>query len=247
MNKKIAGIILAGGRSSRYGKKYHKFLDSFSGKPMMVRTLEAMIPVVEQIVVVTGTDNSEIKKTLNKFQNIRYAIQEQPLGTGHALLSTDYLFENTDFTLIVSYADKPLITTRTFKLLVDQHIKRGAEITIATALLPIPGSKGRIIRKNGKFVDVIEAKDAVSEVLKIKEVNAGFIVCEARSIYKELRKINNDNATKEYYLTAVYTEYIKDGFNINTVEIPPEESCDINTISELKNIDQWIMSVRGGK
>ncbi|HPC28966.1 MAG TPA: NTP transferase domain-containing protein [Candidatus Ratteibacteria bacterium] len=247
MNKKIVGIILAGGRSSRYAKKYHKFLDNFSGKPMIVRTLEAIAPVVDQIVVVTGTDNSEIKQTLKEFQNIQYAIQKQPLGTGHALLSTDYLFENADFTLIVSYADKPLVTTRTFKLLVDQHIKNCAEITIATALLPIPGSKGRIIRKNGKFVDVVETKDADSEILKINEVNAGFIVCETRSIYKELRKINNNNATNEYYLTAVYAEYIKDGFNINTVEIPPEESCDINTISELKNINQWIMTVRGDK
>ncbi|HPP66386.1 MAG TPA: NTP transferase domain-containing protein [bacterium] len=247
MNKKIAGIILAGGKSSRYGKKCHKFLDSFSGKPLIIRTLEAIKPVVDWIIVVTGTDNTEIKEALKEFPNLTYVIQKQPLGTGNALLSTDYLFENTDYTLLVSYADKPLITSKTFRKLIDRHIKSEAEITIATAILSLPGSKGRIIREKGKFARVIEAKDADPEILKIKEVNAGFLVCEAHSIYRELRKINNNNASKEYYLTDVYTEYIKDGLDICTVRIPPEESCDINTLSELQNINQWIMTVKKQK
>ncbi len=244
MKKKTAGIILAGGKSSRYGEKKHKFLASFSGKPLIVRTLEAIIPVVDCTVIVTSPDNSETKETLKGFQNIRYAIQKQPLGTGHALLSTDYIFENTDYTLLVSYADKPLITTRTFRKLVVEHVKSGADITIATAVLPLPGSKGRIIRKNGKLTGVIEARDADPEILRIKEVNAGFIVCESRSIYKQLRKISNNNVSKEYYLTDVYAEYLKDGLCIHTVRIQPEESCDVNTLSDLERIDQWITSVR---
>lgn len=247
MKKKVAGIILAGGKSSRYREKQHKFLGIFRGKPLLVRTLNAIIPVVDLIFIVTSPNNSEIKENLKEFQNIRYAIQKQPLGTGHALLCTDYIFENTDYTLLVSYADKPLVSTKTFKKLVAQHFKTGSDITIATALLPVPGSKGRIIRKNGKFLKVVEAKDADQKTLKIKEVNAGFLVCEARSIYKQLRKISNNNVSKEYYLTDVYAEYLKDGLKIHTVRIPPEESCDINTLSELKNINKWIMAVKGKK
>lgn len=244
MKKKVAGIILAGGKSTRYSEKQHKFMSIFRGKPLLVRVLNAIIPIVDLTVIVTNPNNSEIKESLKEFQNIRYAIQKQPLGTGHALLCTDYIFENTDYTLMISYSDKPLISTRTFKKLVAQHIKTESDITIATAVLPVPGNKGRVIRKNGKFVKVVEAKDADQKTLKIKEVNAGFLVCEARSIYKQLRKINNNNISKEYYLTDVYAEYLKDGLRIHTVRIPPEESCDINTISELKNINQWIMSVR---
>ncbi|MCM8821286.1 MAG: NTP transferase domain-containing protein [Candidatus Omnitrophica bacterium] len=242
--KKIAGIVLAGGKSSRYGLNKHKFLIHYQGKPLITIIIEAIQPVVDRIVILTGPENSEIKQTLINFSFIEYAIQHKPLGTGHALLCTDYIFEKTQTTILVSYADKPLITTKTLKNLIDSHIKNNADITVATAILANPGSKGRIIRINGRFSKVVEAKDADEEILKINEVNAGFIVCESESIYRELRKITNNNASGEYYLTDVYAEYLKDGLKINLVEIPPEESCDINTIAEFKRVEKWIKTVK---
>jgi len=242
--KNIAGIILAGGKGSRYSSTKHKFLIEYQGKPLIIKIVEAIKPVVEKIVVVTCPDNSDIKRTLRNFPDIEYVIQEQPLGTGHALLSTQQAFENTETTILVSYADKPLITTDTFKKLLDEHKKNNADITIATAILPIPGSKGRIIRIDGKFAKVVEAKDADKETLAIKEVNAGFIVCGSGSIYKELRKISNNNAAGEYYLTDVYAEYVKDNLKVHLVQIPPEESCDINSVEEFEGIDQWIRKER---
>lgn len=242
--KNIVGVILAGGKSSRYGLKKHKFLDEYRGKPIIVRVIEALSPNVKKMIVVTPPVNSDIKETLKEFPDLEYVIQKMPLGTGHALLSTDYLLENTKTTMIVSYADKPLITAGTLKHLLDEHIKNFADITIATAVLQIPGSKGRILRINGEFTGVIEAKDANEEILKINEVNAGFIICESDNIYRELRKIKNNNVAHEYYLTDVYTEYLKDGLKIHTVKIPPEESCDINTINEFTGIEEWIKSVK---
>ncbi|HOK79243.1 MAG TPA: NTP transferase domain-containing protein [bacterium] len=242
--KTVSGIVLAGGKSSRYKEKKHKFLTEYQGKPLIVKIIEAIQPVVNKIVVVVGPYHNETKKVLGKFDGIEYVIQEIPLGTGHALLTTSRIFENSDYTLLVTYADKPLITTSTFSNLVDQHIKNHADITIATAILPNPGSKGRVVRIDGKFAGVVEAKDADEKILQIKEVNAGFIVCESNSIYQELRKIKNNNAAGEYYLTDVYEEYLKDGLKIHTVEIPPEESCDINTYEELKKIEEWIKVVK---
>ncbi|MGB9642979.1 MAG: NTP transferase domain-containing protein [Candidatus Ratteibacteria bacterium] len=245
--KTISGIVLAGGKSSRYREKKHKILTEYQGKPLIVKIIETIQPVVNKIVVVVGPDNDETKKVLRSFDGIEYVIQEKPLGTGHALLTTSRIFENLDCTLLVTYADKPLVTTSTFRNLVDQHIKNCADITIATAILPNPGSKGRVIRVDGKFTKVIEAKDADEKTLQIKEVNAGFIVCESDSIYQELRKINNNNAAGEFYLTDVYAEYLKDGLKIHTIKIPPEESCDINTYEELKKIEEWIKIVRTKK
>lgn len=242
--KNITGIILAGGKSSRYGLKKQKFLVEYQGKPIIVRIVEAIKPVVDEIIVVTGPENSEIKQVLSHFNNIKYAIQKEPLGTGHALLCVENCFKEMDKTLLVTFADKPLVTTETFKKLIEFHIKNRADITIATAILPNPGSKGRIIRKNGKFERVVEARDADESILNIKEVNAGFIVCQSGSIFNQLRKIKNENAAGEYYLTDVYAEFVKDGMRIQTVEIPAEESCDINTVEELKRIEQWIHSVK---
>jgi len=242
--KNISGIILAGGKSSRYGQAQYKFLVEYQGKPLITKIIGAIQNVVGKIVIVISPHDCQTKQILSNFNNIEYVIQDRPLGTGHALLSTHSIFENTDRTLLVTYADKPLVTTATFKKLVDQHIQNNADITIATTILPNPGSKGRVIRIDGRFAGVIEAKDADETTLQIKEVNAGFIVCESRSIYNELRKIKNNNAAGEYYLTDVYAEYIKDGLKVHTVEIPAEESCDINTIEEFKRIEEWIKTVR---
>lgn len=241
--KNTVGIILAGGRSTRAGYK-PKYLFEYRGKPLIVRIVEVMKPIVTKIIIVIPPESDKIKQVLKNFSDIEYVIQNQPLGTAHALLCTDHLMENTNNTILVSYADKPLITTKTLKNLMNEHMKNSADLTIATTILSIPGNKGRIIRINGRFSGVVEAKDANDEILKIKEVNTGFIVAESKDLYKELRKIKNNNKAGEYYLTDVYAEYLKDGLSVHTVEIPPEESCDINTIEEFKGIEEWIKKVK---
>ncbi|MCM8764431.1 MAG: hypothetical protein NC830_03600, partial [Candidatus Omnitrophica bacterium] len=153
-------------------------------------------------------------------------------------------FEENKTTILVPYPDTPLISIKTLRNLIESHIRNHADITIATAVLAIPGTKGRIIRASGKFAGVVEARDADEKTLKINEVNAGFIVCESDSIYKELRKIANNNAAGEYYLTDVYAKFLKDGLKINLVEIPPEESYDINTMEEFTGMEKWIKAVK---
>ena len=159
----LTGVILAAGKSSRYQKLRHKFLDKFQGKEIIKIVLEAMLPLVKELICVVSPDHEEIKRTLREYPSIKYAIQEKPLGTGDALLATAPLLEGSGKDILVSFADKPLVTSRTFFLLISHHFQSQAHITFATTILPDPGSKGRIIRKEGKFVDIIEARDADEE------------------------------------------------------------------------------------
>ncbi|MCD6220156.1 NTP transferase domain-containing protein [Candidatus Calescamantes bacterium] len=237
---KVIGVVLAGGKSSRYHRLKHKYLDIYKGEEIIKHVLKAMKPLVEEIVVVVGPHHEEVREVLQDFNPpLKFAIQESPLGTGHALLSTAPLLENKDAILLVSFADKPLITSSTLSLLLTEHLRSKAEITLTTAILPEPGSKGRIIRKDGKFVDIVEAKDADEEIKKVKEVHAGYLCCYTRSIYERLRRLDNKNAAGEYYLTKVYQEFIIDGLSVHTVEIPGRESYDINAVHHLDNIQEW--------
>jgi len=236
--KKIVGVILAGGKSSRYKSSKYKYLDLYKGKEIICHIVESMLPVVEEFVIVVNPDCYEVKEVLKKYQNIRYVIQEKPLGTGHALLSTSALLENEDAIALMSFADTPMITTSTLFRLLKEHVVSMAEITISTTILSEPGSKGRIIRKNNKFVDVIEFKDADEKTRGIKEVNAGCLVCYTRSIYGRLRRLDNDNSAGEYYLTKVFREFVSDGLSIHTVPIPFSESHDINTVEQLDSINK---------
>ena len=204
--------------------------------------VESLEPMVDEIVIVTSPDNYEVKKILQDYK-ISYVIQDEPLGTGHALLCTASLSEGKDSVLLVCYADKPLITRSTLSVLLKEHIESKAEVTVAVTNLPDPGSKGRIIRENGKFLDIIEAKDADEEIRKIKEVNTGFLVCSAGTIYDKLRRLGNNNVQREFYLTKVCREFIKDDFFVHTVKIPPLESFDVNTIIQLDNIEEWISKI----
>jgi len=239
---KTTRVILAGGKSSRYHRLRHKFLDLYEGKEIILHVVESLEPMVDEMVIVTAPDNYEVKKILQDYE-IVYVVQDEPLGTGHALLCATSLFEGKDTVLLVCYADKPLITRNTLSVLLKEHRESDAEVTVAVTNLPEPGSKGRIIRENGKFFDIIEAKDAGEEILKIKEVNTGFLVCFAGTIYDKLKKLGNNNVKKEYYLTKVYREFIKDGFFVHTVKIPPLENFDVNTVLQLDNIEEWISKI----
>ncbi len=244
----VIGIVLAGGRSSRYHRLKHKFLDIYRGEEIIKHVLRAMKPLVEEIVIVVGPEHEEVREVLEGFEvPINFAIQESPLGTGHALLSTAPLLEKRNAILLMSFADKPLITSSTFSVLLTEHIQSKAEITFAVASLPDPGSKGRIIRKEGKFIDIVEAKDAGEDIKHIKEVHAGYLCCYTRSIYERLRRLDNNNAAGEYYLTKVYREFINDGLPLHTVEIPGRESYDINAVHQLDNIQEWESLFAGKK
>ena len=239
VKKPVYGVILAGGKSSRYHRLRHKFLDLYQGKEIILHVYEAMKPLVEKVVIVVGKEHEEVRRIFRGKKEIVFCIQETPLGTGHALLSTAPYLEGKDVVMLVSFADKPLITTSTLKKLVDTHLSSGAEITFATAVLPDPGTKGRIIRKDGVFVDIVEYKDADENIKKIKEVHAGYLCCYSRSIFRELRKLDNNNAQKEYYLTKVYSKFLQNGFQVKTVEIPGVESYDVNYVHQLDNIEKW--------
>lgn len=236
LKRTIYGVILAGGRSSRYRGNRFKFLDMYRGMPIILHIVNAIAPVVDQIIVVTGPENDATKRALASKPDIRYVIQEEPLGTGHALLVTREQLEHTAGIILMSYADKPLITRETLSALVEHHIRTNSELTIATAILEGPSSKGRVIRHEGKFVDIVEAKDADETTLAIREVNAGFIVCNTATIYERLLRLDRNNASGEYYLTSVFREFVADDLPVSTFQIPPHESCDINTDRELKEL-----------
>lgn len=234
----MIGIILADGNSKRFKYDQSKVFYKFKGKELIKYVVEAMNPFVDKMVVVTGKDSKNVKETLKDYDNISYVKQEKPLGTGNALLVTETLLKNKKEDLLVSFADKPLVTKNTFRRLINKYLETNAEVVIGTAILKDPLKKGRIIRKNGKFVGVIEYRDATEEQRKIKEVNSGFLCVKSENLFQELKKIDNNNSAKEYYLTDIYANYIKDDFKVETVLVDGKESFDVNTLEHMVLIDK---------
>jgi len=238
----MIGVILAAGKGSRYDKECHKLLDKYENREIILHVVGAMSPFVDYIAVVVAPGHEKIKRVLQNYGNVKYVVQEEPLGTGHALLCTKEALEGKVGDVLVSYGDKPLVTEKTFATLVDSHLNSKADITLATAILPdggsqdLAGGKGRIIRQEGRFKDVIEVRDASEDIKKIKEVHAGFLCAKSKHLYEELAKLDRSNKAAEYYLTKVYSLYLEDNLPVNTVEIEAKESYDVNTVQQLAEI-----------
>ena len=152
-------------------------------------------------VVVIGSGAELVKKT---FSEVEFVMQEEQLGTGHAVLCAKEKFANSTGTVMILCGDTPLFTGELLKNLIDAHEKFNAAATVLTAIMPNPKGYGRIIRAdNVDFEKIVEDKDANFEQQKIREVNTGIYCFNVQKLFDALEKVTNNNAQGEYYLPDV--------------------------------------------
>lgn len=204
-------LILAAGLGTRMKSETAKVLHKLGGRTLIahaVRTAAALDP--RRIVVVVGHQAEAVEEAVRTEVNderVSFALQQEQLGTGHAVLSARDFFQNENSTLLILSGDVPMIRVETLASLVQQHRAhrgRGAACTLLTVKLDDPTGYGRIVRdKFGLFQRIVEQKDASEEERKIKETNAGIYCFNSRLLFDSLTKVRNDNKQGEYYLTDV--------------------------------------------
>ncbi|HEX8197441.1 MAG TPA: bifunctional UDP-N-acetylglucosamine diphosphorylase/glucosamine-1-phosphate N-acetyltransferase GlmU [Pyrinomonadaceae bacterium] len=202
-------LILAAGLGTRMKSETAKVLHKLGGRPVIahvIRTAAALDP--RRIVVVVGHQAEAVEQSVKTEINddrVSFALQEEQLGTGHAVLSARRFFENENSTLLILSGDVPMIRVETLAKLVQQHRAhrgRGAACTILTVKLDEPTGYGRVVRDQfGLFQKIVEQKDASEEERKIREINSGIYCFNSRLLFDSLTKVRNDNKQNEYYLT----------------------------------------------
>ena len=199
---RIKAVILAAGKGTRMKSELPKVLHEACGKPMVEYSIEAAHAAgaeYSDICLVIGHKAELVKETVK--EPVEFVLQEEQLGTGHAVkCASDFI--GTEGITMVLCGDTPLITGDTLRKLVDTHIAEGNAITVLTAVVDDPTGYGRIIKDNwGKFVKIVEQKDASLEEQRVDEINSGMYLFDSAILSKALDKITNDNAQGEYYLT----------------------------------------------
>ena len=196
-------IILAAGKGTRMRSKLYKVLHQVCGKTMVDHVLTQLEKAhIDTIITVVGFGAKTVEQTLA--HRTRYALQKQQLGTGHAVMQTEDLLGSEDGETIIVSGDTPLFTAETFEKLFKYHEQRHAAVTILTSIAPDPTGYGRIVRDNVGIVErIVEQKDADLQEQAIKEINTGGYCFDNQKLFAALKKINNDNAQGEYYLTDV--------------------------------------------
>ncbi|MDK2917735.1 MAG: bifunctional UDP-N-acetylglucosamine pyrophosphorylase / glucosamine-phosphate N-acetyltransferase [Candidatus Petromonas sp.] len=199
----LMSIILAAGAGTRMKSKIPKVLHKVAGVSM----LEHVIDVIEEIkcskkVVVIGHEADKVKEA-TEHRDIEYVLQEEQLGTGHAVMQAENLIGEQG-NVIVLYGDTPLINAESIREFVENHIKEGFAASILTTEVDNPTGYGRIIRDDrGEVLKIVEEKDADSQQKKVKEINSGIYCFKAKDLKESLSGLNNNNNQGEYYLTDV--------------------------------------------
>ncbi len=157
---------------------------------------------IDEIVTVVGHGAELVKSQLG--DQCRFVLQEEQLGTAHAVLQAKELLEDKEGVTLVVCGDTPLITSETMANLFTHHEETNAKATVLTALADDPAGYGRIIRNEEGLVEkIVEHKDASEEERKINEINTGTYCFDNRALFAALKMVSNDNVQGEYYLPDV--------------------------------------------
>ncbi|WP_108672131.1 bifunctional UDP-N-acetylglucosamine diphosphorylase/glucosamine-1-phosphate N-acetyltransferase GlmU [Peribacillus acanthi] len=202
MNNRFA-VILAAGQGTRMKSKLYKVLHSVCGKPMVQHVIDHVSSLhIEEIVTIIGHGAEKVQSQLGN--RSKYALQDQQLGTAHAVMQAEDLLAGKKGTTLVICGDTPLIKAETMEALIRQHEEQGAKASVLTAYVEDPTGYGRIIRNADGFVEkVVEHKDASDEEKRVKEINTGTYCFDNEALFDALKNVSNDNVQGEYYLPDV--------------------------------------------
>lgn len=222
-------VILAAGQGTRMKSKLYKVLHPVCGKPMVQHVIDQVSDLnITKLATIVGYGAEKVKNQLG--DATEYVIQEEQLGTGHAVLQADSILGDKEGITIVLCGDTPLITSETMKTLLDHHEKTKAKVTILTAHADDPTGYGRIVRNEaGQVGKIVEQKDADEDELNIQEINTGTYCFDNQALFDALKNVKNNNAQGEYYLPDVIEILKNKGEIISAYQTPSfDETLGVN-------------------
>jgi bifunctional UDP-N-acetylglucosamine pyrophosphorylase / glucosamine-1-phosphate N-acetyltransferase len=243
LSARPAAIILAAGKGTRMKGDLPKVVHHVGGRPMVRAVVDACREAqCGRIVVVVGYKQELVREALSGEANIEYAVQDQQLGTGHAVLCAEPAFMGTGWAqdVFVLCGDGPLIRASTLRELLTRHRGTGAAATLATSIIDDPQGYGRIVRdEQGKFVAIVEQKNTTEAQRAIREVNPSYYCFRQQELFESLKKVERNPLTGEYYLTDTLSLLLGEGQRVEVVpSVPPEDVLSINTPDDLAVVDR---------
>jgi UDP-N-acetylglucosamine diphosphorylase/glucosamine-1-phosphate N-acetyltransferase len=239
-----AALIMAAGKGTRMNSDLPKVVHEVAGRPMVCHVVDACLKAgCDRIVVVVGYQQERVRAALGGFGGrLSFAVQAEQLGTGHAVQCAEPALVGLDpeTPLLVLAGDGPLIRAETLRTLLDRHQSARASATLATSVIDDPSGYGRIVRDGGgRFLDIVEQKNASPEQLAIREVNPSYYCFRLGSLLDAVRRVARNERSGEYYVTDVPAILMRGGLGVEVIEaVPPQDVLSINTPEQLAEVDR---------
>lgn len=226
---KTTALILAAGHGVRMNSVTPKVLHPLARRPLIHYALSAVSGLSdEKPVVVVGHGAEDVSRVIGE-EGARFVVQEQQLGTAHAVsMAEDMLKGQTDLVL-VTFGDMPLFRPETLRRLVDVQKENSGPLTLTTVVQEDSHGFGRIVRDaQGRVREIVEEAQAGPEILAIKEVNVSAYCFRADWLWDALRRVKV-SPKGEYYLTDLVGLAVADGLEVRDVRLEDrEEAMGIN-------------------
>lgn len=241
---RFAIAIMAAGRGTRLKSRHPKVLHEVGGKPLLAHVIRAASQVVppEDIYAIIGHEADRVREAVAD-TGVRFVVQAEQRGTGHAIMSTREALQNYDHVLVLS-GDAPLISSQTIASIRDFHLGQGAAMTILTARLNDPTGYGRVIRKSpgsDEVQGIVEQKQLKKGQEKIHEINSGFYAFATKPLFEHIEELGTENPHGEFYLTDMAAILKRAKARVVAVEsVDPHEILGSNTRAELVALDRYM-------
>jgi len=211
----LSTIILAAGQGTRMRSSLPKVLQPLAGRPLLAHVLDCAAELAADDVCVVYGHGAEAVRNEFPDDSLRWALQAEQLGTGHAVQQAMPETPDNNRVLIL-FGDVPLLTPATCQRLLDET--PDTDMAVLTVDMEDPTGYGRIIRESGNVSCIVEEKDAGPEETAVCEINTGVLVCPAARLKGWLDNLGNDNAQGEYYLTDAIAMAVNDGVTVHGVK-----------------------------
>ena len=235
-------VILAAGQGTRMRSRLPKVLQPLAQQPLLGHVLATAQELgADDVSVVYGHGGEQVLASFPG-EDIRWALQAEQLGTGHAVQQAMPGTPDGGSVLVL-FGDVPLLTAATLARLVTET--PASDMAVLTVDLDDPAGYGRIVRDGDDVVRIVEQKDATADELAIREINTGVMLCPTDRLKSWLAALSNDNAQGEYYLTDIVAMAVADGVTVHGIKaLGNEEVMGINDKAQLAEAERALQRRR---
>jgi bifunctional UDP-N-acetylglucosamine pyrophosphorylase/glucosamine-1-phosphate N-acetyltransferase len=238
-------VVLAAGKGTRMKSERPKVLHDVHGRPMLSRVLDVAATLSPASVVVVLGYKANLVRDAYVASPVRFVVQEPQLGTGHALIQALPALGGATGDVLLLYGDVPLLKPATLAALLSRHREDGAAATVLTAETSQPFGYGRIVRKEGAIVGIVEERDASAGERAITEINAGIYALALEPLAEAMAALTPANAQGEYYLTDLVGIYRRRGLGVSTLRIASaDELIGVNSRRELAEVSRIVRTAK---
>jgi bifunctional UDP-N-acetylglucosamine pyrophosphorylase/glucosamine-1-phosphate N-acetyltransferase len=237
----IGVVILAAGDGKRMNSELPKVMHELRGKPLIDHVVTKVEEQGIKPIVVVNLKHTLVQDYLK--DRAEYVVQDQQLGTGHAVEVTSKILQERGVgQVVVLYGDMPFVSAGTIAHLISKQRESGAVLVMATCTVDTFDGKfsafkffSRIIRDESlNIIKDVQIQDVSPEELEIREINTSFYCFDAQWLFENLKKLETNNNQKEYYLTDLIAMAVSEGRVVESISVDPKEAYGITTAEDLE-------------